>query len=175
MLDTATAYNRYKFLGHEFLTWLWYLIEKDDAVLTHSELPTMTLALGKRMVLENPRENHAETITIKGGYSNFDTGYLPLKQGALVTEISLETKSKETTWEFNLKGESLAVANMRISNLGPIESDEDIEGAVLEKIYLLEQIHTYTDTLFEKFLRLRVSNQWNQNVVPQMQQWLQNH
>jgi hypothetical protein len=175
MLDTATAYNRYKFIGHEFLTWLWYLIENDDDALNLSDLPTMTLALGKRMVLENPRENHAETITIKGGYSNFETGYLPLKQGALVTEISLETKSKETTWEFNLKGESLALANMRISNLGPIESDEDIEGAVLEKIYLLEQIHSYIDTLFQKFLILRVSNQWNQNIVPQMQQWLQHH
>ena len=175
MLDTATAYNRYKFIGHEFLTWLWFLIENDDAVFNMSDLPAMTLALGKRMVLENPRENHAETITIKGGYANFETGYLPLKQGALVTEISLETKSKETTWEFNLKGESLAVANMRISNLGPVESDEDIEGAVLEKIYLLEQIHSYIDTLFEKFLILRVSDQWHRKLVPQIQQWLQNN
>jgi len=175
MLDTATAYNRFKFIGHEFLTWLWYLIETDNAVLHHSELPTMTLALGKRMVLENPRENHAETITIKGDYSNFETGFLPLKQGALVTEISLEAKSKETTWEFNLKGESLAVTNMRISNLGPIENNEEIEGAVLEKIYLLEQIHTYVDSLFEKFLLLRVSDQWPHELVPQMQKWLRNN
>jgi hypothetical protein len=175
MLDTATAYNRFKFIGHEFLTWLWYLIEKNDAVLNHSDLPAMTLALGQRMVLENPRENHAETITIKGGYSNFETGFLPLKQGALVTEISLEAKSIETTWEFNLKGESLAVANMRISSLGPIENDEEIEAAVLEKVYLLEQIHTYIDILFEKFLNLRVSNQWRQEFIPQVQQWLRHN
>jgi len=175
MLDTATAYNRYKFIGHEFLTWLWYRIEMDNIVLNHSDLATMTLALGKRMVLENPRENHAETITIKGGYSNFETGFLPLKQGALVTEMSLEAKSQEVTWEFNLKGESLAVANMRISNLGPTETDEDIEASVLEKVYVLEQIHLYIDTLFEKFMILRISNQWDQKVVPQMQQWLQIH
>ncbi len=173
MLDTATAYNRFKFIGHEFLTWLWFLIEKDDTVLNSSDMPAMTLVLGKRMVLENPRENHAETITIKGGYSNFETGFLPLRQGALVTEITLEAKSKETTWEFNLKGESLSVTNMRISSLGPMEADDEIEGAVLEKVYLLEQIHTYIDTLFEKFLILRVSDQWNQSLVPQMQKWLQ--
>ncbi len=173
MLDTATAYNRYKFIGHEFLTWLWYHIEQDHAVLKHSDLPKMTLALGKRMVLENPRENHAETITIKGGYSNFETGFLPLQQGALVTEISLEAKSDETTWEFNLKGESLSVTNMRISNLGPVESDEDVEGAVLEKVYLLEMIHTYIDTLFERFLLLRVSDKWNHETIPHMQKWLQ--
>jgi len=175
MLDTATAYNRYKFIGHEFLTWLWFLIEKEEPLLHHSDLPEMALALGKRMVLENPRENKAETITIKGGHSNFETGYLPLKQGALVTEVSLETKSKEITWDFNLKGESLAVANMRISNLGPVETDEDMEGVVLEKVYLLEQIHTYLDILFEKFLILRVSDQWNQHVVPKMKLWLQHN
>ena len=172
MLDTATAYNQYKFIGHEFLTWLWYLIQNDHQNLDQKELPPLAVTLGKRIVLENPRENHAETITIKGGYSNFEAGFLPLSQGALVTEISLEAKSRETTWEFNLKGESLSIANMRISNLGPVESEEDVEGAVLEKIYLLEQIHLYIDTLFEKFLLRRVSDQWNRQQVPLMKQWI---
>ena len=27
MLDVAVAYNRYKFIGEEFLTWLWFLID----------------------------------------------------------------------------------------------------------------------------------------------------
>jgi len=173
MLDIATAYNRYKFIGHEFLTWLWYLLENDGQHLGQSEPLPMALVLGKRIVLENPRENHAETVTIKGDYSNFEAGILPLRQGALVTEISLEAKSAEITWEFNLKGESLSVANMRISNIGPIESQDDMEGAVLEKIYLLEKISVFIDSLFESFLHLRVSNQWIERVVPEMQQWLQ--
>ena len=33
MLDVSVSYNRYKFLGHEFLTWLWFLIEKDRKLL----------------------------------------------------------------------------------------------------------------------------------------------
>ena len=32
MLDLAVAYNRYRFLGDEFLTWLWYTIENDPDV-----------------------------------------------------------------------------------------------------------------------------------------------
>ena len=31
MLDIAVAYNRYKFLGNEFLTWLWFMIETDES------------------------------------------------------------------------------------------------------------------------------------------------
>ena len=31
MLDVAVAYNRFKFLGEEFLTWLWFVIDQDPA------------------------------------------------------------------------------------------------------------------------------------------------
>ena len=44
MLDIATAYNRYKFIGHEFLTWLLYLIETDGHRLGLSEPQSIALA-----------------------------------------------------------------------------------------------------------------------------------
>jgi hypothetical protein len=172
MLDIATAYNRYTFLGHEFLTWLWYLIETDGHRLGRSEPPTLVLSLGKRIVLENPREGHAEKITIKGDYANFEAGILPLRQGSLVTELSLEARSAETTWSFNLKGESLSVSTMKMSTTGPIESLDDVEGALLEKVYLLETILQFIDTLFERFIKMRVTNDWNERVVPQIRQWV---
>jgi len=175
MLDIATAYNRYKFLGHEFLTWLWYLIETDGHRLGQGDPPAIVLALGKRIVLENPREDHAEKVTIKGDYANFEAGILPLRQGSLVTELSLEAKSAEMTWEFNLKGESLSVANMKMTTTGPIESLDDVEGAVLEKVYLLETILQFIDTLFERFLKMRVSNEWEAKTVSKIQQWLVNN
>ena len=172
MLDIATAYNRYKFLGHEFLTWLWYLIETDGHRLGRIEPPDIILILGKRIVLENPRENHAEKVTIKGAYANFEAGILPLRQGSLVTELSLEAKSAEMKWEFNLKGESLSVSNMKMSTTGPIESLDDVEGALLEKVYLLEKILNFIDTLFERFIKIRVSNEWDDKVVPQIRTWV---
>jgi hypothetical protein len=172
MLDIATAYHRYKFIGHEFLTWLWYLIEADGHRLGQTDPPALVLALGKRIVLENPRENHAEKITIKGDYANFEAGMLPLRQGSLVTELALEAQSAEMKWEFNLKGESLSVTNMKMSTTGPIESWDDVEGALLEKVYLLETILQFIDTLFERFLRMRVSPEWDQRTVPEIRQWI---
>ena len=172
MLDIATAYNRYKFLGHEFLTWLWYLMETDGDRLGQTQPQSLFLALGKRIVLENPREDHAEKITIKGDYANFEAGMLPLRQGSLVTELSLEAKSAEMTWTFTLKGESLSVSAMKMSTTGPIESLDDVEGAVLEKIYLIETILQFIDTLFERFIKIRVSDDWNKRVVPNIRQWI---
>ena len=175
MLDIATAYNRYKFIGHEFLTWLWYLIETDGHRLGQADPPAIVLALGKRIVLENPRENHAEKVTIKGAYANFEAGILPLRQGSLVTELSLEAKAAEMTWEFNLKGESLSVSGMKMSTTGPIESLDDVEGALLEKVYLLEKILKFIDKLFERFIKVRVSNDWENKTVPKIRQWIINN
>jgi hypothetical protein len=172
MLDIATAYNRYKFIGHEFLTWLWFLIETDGHRLGQPDPQPIALSLGKRIVLENPREDHSEKVTIKGDYANFEAGILPLRQGSLVTELSLEAKSAEMSWEFNLKGESLSVSSMKMSTTGPIESLDDVEGAVLEKVYLIETMLQFIDTLFERFINIRVTKDWDDKTVPEIQQWI---
>ena len=54
MLDVAVAYNRYKFLGEEFLTWIWYVIEKNQNLLKSFDPDFVALEIGNRIVLENP-------------------------------------------------------------------------------------------------------------------------
>ena len=66
MLDVSVAYNRYKFLGHEFLTWLWYMIETDTAKLLDPKAELEDMYIGNRVVLENSSHNRDEVITIKG-------------------------------------------------------------------------------------------------------------
>ena len=53
-----------------------------------------------------------------------------------------------------------------------MESEEDMEGAVLEKVYLCEKAVQLTHDLFKEFIRLRVSEDWDKKVVPLMRQWM---
>ena len=69
MLDVAVSYNRYKFLGHEFLTWLWYVIDKERGVLEAQDGSEVSLQIGNRVVLENRKDEKLETITITGDSS----------------------------------------------------------------------------------------------------------
>ena len=55
MLDLSTAYNRYRFLGDEFLTWTWYLVETKPDVFRSADPDCTTLEIGNRVVLENRR------------------------------------------------------------------------------------------------------------------------
>ena len=58
MLDVAVAYRRYQFLGEEFLTWLWYVVEKNQDLIKNFDPRFVALEIGnlfKCRFVENPR------------------------------------------------------------------------------------------------------------------------
>ena len=171
MLDIAVAYNRYKFLGNEFLTWLWFMIETDQNRLRRYDPDLVSLNIGSRLVLENTRNNAKETITIKGEDASLEEGLLALKKGAVVTEIHLSYKAGDQRWQFSLKGESLNISNLKLPEAGPVETPEDLEGAVIEKAYLMEKVIGLVNNLFSHFIKLRVSNKWRNQTVSRIRKW----
>ena len=172
MLDVAVSYNRYKFIGHEFLTWLWYVVDNKESDLQQFDDDQFYLEIGNRIVLENSRTEDIETITIKGNEAGMEEGLLSLKKGAIVTELNLIYRFGDHDWQFNIKGESLHMSGVKLPETGNIETKEDIEGAVLEKIYLYDQLNQIMDKIFKFFIKLRVSENWEKEHVPAMKKWI---
>ena len=173
MIDIATAYNKYKFLGYEFLTWLWFAMENEPEHVAVPDHMIRSAHIGDRIVLENPQMDRIERITAKGDSANFDTGMLSLQQGALVTEISLLLKGDGHEWRFVIKGENLSISNLKTPPTAPVETAEDVESAVLEKAFLVEQALACVDHLFRIFIKQRISLAWQQRIVPDMLKWIQ--
>ena len=172
MLDVAVAYNRYQFLGEEFLTWLWYVIEKDQNLIKNFDNDFIALEIGNRIVFENRKKESGERITIKGDGASLEEGILTLKKGALVTELNVIYKSAELSWQFSLKGESLNFSSFNLPNTGLLESDEDLEGFVLEKIFLYDKVLKIFENIYMQFIKLRLSNNWQKKMVPKIRDWI---
>jgi len=172
MIDVSVSYNRYKFLGEEFLTWLWFVIEKDHTLLNELDPDGVQVAIGNRIVLENRHKDTVESITIKGDNAGLEEGVISLRKGAVVTEMNLSYKSGDNQWVFNLKGESLSFSGLKPPETAPIDRKEDIEGAVLEKIFLFDRVFSFVDKVFANFINLRVSNAWLEREVPRMRVWI---
>jgi hypothetical protein len=172
MIDVSVSYNRYKFIGEEFLTWLWFVIEKDTTFLSELDPKGAQVTIGNRIVLENRHQDTVESITIKGDDAGLEEGVISLRKGAVVTEMNLSYKSGDHQWAFNLKGESLNFSGLKLPETGPIDRKEDIEGAILEKIYLFDQVFRFVDAVFGKFIQLRVTNAWLEREVPRMRAWI---
>jgi hypothetical protein len=172
MLDVAVAYNRYKFLGEEFLTWLWYIIENNQPLLKSFDQDFIGLEIGNRIVFENRRKESAERITIKGEEAGLEEGILALKNGALVTELNMIYRSADLAWQFTLKGESLNISSLNIPKTELPDSDEDLEGFVIEKLFLYDKSLQFLKKIFTHFVSLRISNKWQRKEISSIRNWI---
>ena len=173
MLDIAVAYSRFQFLGEEFLTWLWYVIDNDFKLLRQLDKDLATLEIGNRMVLVNRRDHDTgKTVTIRGDHTGMDEGMLTLRKGGMVAEMHLIYKAGDHEWQFSLKGESLNLSSLKVPATGTVESRDDIEGAVIEKIDLCNKAVGLINRLYGHFIKLRLGNDWHRNIVPSVRQWI---
>ena len=179
MLDIATAYNKYKFLGNEFLTWIWYLIETEKNI---SEIigskETISLEIGNSIVLENSLgDKSKERITIKGDQAGLEEGTTALKKGAVVTQINLicrldQNQDGEEAYKFTIKGESFSLTGLKTPSTEKSGSEDEIEGLILEKAYLLMKLTQVIDTLFLKFIERRISEEWKNKELQEIRNWI---
>jgi hypothetical protein len=172
MLDIAVAYNRFKFLGDEFLTWLWFVIEQDPGVFKNADPELTSFEIGNRMVLEKKHKKAVERITIKGEEAGLEEARMALKNGALVTELNLVYRSAQQKWQFTLKGESLNLSSLQTPKISPPESADELEARVLEKIFLYDKILQFLAKLYKTFIKLRTSNRWQGREVSRIKKWL---
>jgi hypothetical protein len=171
MLDIAVAYNRFKFLGDEFLTWLWFVIEQDPAVIRKADPDISSFEIGNRIVLEKKHKEAFERITIKGEDAGLEEARVALQNGALVAELNLIYRSGQQKWQFTLKGESLNLSSLKTPKIADPESPEEVEGCVLEKIFLYDKILQFLEKLYKSFIKLRVSNRWQSHEIYLIKKW----
>jgi hypothetical protein len=170
MLDVSLTYYRYGFLGSEFLTWLWFYIVTTD----HDKLfdnKNEIIEIGNKIVLERKTNDAVEKVTIKGKDPGLEEGILSLKKGAVVKELNLLYRKEDKEWSFTLTGENLSLSNLKTPDIGFIETKKDVEGFVVEKIFLYDSLYFLVDGLYKKFIKLRVSSGWI-NVVSEMNKWI---
>ncbi|RPH52159.1 MAG: hypothetical protein EHM85_03860 [Desulfobacteraceae bacterium] len=170
MLDVSLTYYRYGFLGGEFLTWLWfYIVNNDQNELFDNK--KVFLEIGNKIVLERKANDAVEKVTINGKDAGLEEGIISLKKGAVVKELNLLYRKEDKEWSFTITGESLGISNLKVPDIGFIESKKDVAGFVVEKVFLYDSLYQLTDGLYKKFIKLRVSNGWV-TVVSDMNKWI---
>jgi hypothetical protein len=166
MLDLAAAYNRYRFLGDEFLTWVWYLVDNKQDVFRSVDPDCTALEIGNRIVLENRRGKSVERISIRGDEAGLEEGKLALTKGALVSEMSLVFKTGEHVWNFSVKGESLNVSGLKTPGASQPASQEEMELFLIDRAGQLNKILIFVQNLFRAFIQARVAGSWTRSVAP---------
>ncbi|HEX6244591.1 MAG TPA: hypothetical protein VFZ61_26915 [Polyangiales bacterium] len=181
-----------RFVGREFLLWLWFESELFDATLSTREQGTFGLWLEKRLVLSEGQEKTSIVGPSPGAGREAKEallrGQLPESAGVRIAWHGDETS-------FTCKAESLGVAGLKLKTvLGAAEDEpnpllEELRGApakrprraaepeelhevFYERMHLTGEFEALLEQLFRDFLALRLSDAWDREVVPLLRKWV---
>ena len=157
-----------RFLGKEFLLWLWWRSEQDYASIDLDALGTVDFWLGDRIQFRTEGDD-PQISDFKGGApATTAEAKMAVRVGKIVETASLVLKIKERQYDLQLKGEGLEIVGLRV----PSECDEGVDEQIFERMFLLEEATAILDQLFYRFCEMRLGKGWNTHVLPDMRAWV---
>jgi len=158
--------------GREFLTWLWFKSEERNGMISIPGIGETEVRFVRRLVLESGDGEYTESVVCQGLHADLREGREALRQGKKIREARLQVTRDAATWEFTFKADRFEFQSLKM----PVVMDDDEEqdnrdGRVLERIYLLETVVNCMDELYGLFAALRRSEAWQQE-QGRMEKWL---
>jgi recombination associated protein RdgC len=169
--ETAEAVS---LIGREFLTWLWFKSEERNGRIKTSDTEEVELHFLKRIVLEAGEGEYSQGVVCHGIHAELKEGKEALRQGKKVKEAGIKLIHNQNEWEFTFKADSFHFQSLKLPQTDWQETQEDPSGRLLERIYLIENAVKTIDRLYESFLQIRYSPQWEGKETKLLTKWLEN-
>ncbi len=186
-----------RFVGREFLLWLWFESELFEGTLATAEHGAFGLWIEKSFTLSAGKE----TTRIKGALPAASReAKEALLRGKLPEACGLHLSLRDQETSFTLKAEQMAFAGLRLPTVlggdaeapklldepgppprgkskkkgqgkgGEDPSDEAHE-AFYERMHLTRDVEALVEALYREFLGLRLGAAWHAVVTPALEAW----
>lgn len=172
-VSAPTAIDDGKFIGFEFLTWLWYTIENQVGGFNIGNNTRLEIALGDRLTLCLPDEVKEQVSCVTQANSLVEA-HTALQQGKMVKSIQLVVRTigqDEREYIINIDTSLLAIKGMKTPKAAPPD-DDDVDGYFLENMFFLEEVLASVKYLFGVFMNQRLDPVWNSDVLPKINGWI---
>jgi hypothetical protein len=166
-MDLVERVENTRFLGREFLVWLWFKSELHEAEFSRPDGSPFELWLDSQLGMRFMYEP-TERIAFKGvapaarveAKLALQRGWLPVKARICVT---LDTKD----FSFVFEADALAKTAVKLPMLTESDSDERF----FERMHLLELLDELLNEQYSEFLQLRRSVVWDPELAPAIVAW----
>ena len=177
-----------RFVGREFLLWLWFESEVFDATLETREHGSFGLWLERKLVLSLAKESTRITAPNPGLGPEAKAA---LQRGQLPQSAGLRITIKDTETSLVLDAERLALTGLKLNTVldqedeePPTELMEELTGTrrkpgraqeqledaddevFYERMRLTTEVESVLEALYRDFLELRLTPAWDEHVVP---------
>lgn len=169
-MDLVDLIDEKRFLGQEFLTWLWWKSEERGGSVFLPDRGDVTVVFEKHMLLEYGEGESSEKLICSGLQSELQEARTGLLMGKKLEQARIQLAHAEQEWNFTLAAALMEFRNVRLPKTGGTEGDgsgspEETEGMILERIFLFEELVRLVNELFLMFMEVRVSETWRDELV----------
>jgi hypothetical protein len=166
-VDLVERIERNRFVGREFLLWLWFESELFETNLAPTGQARCALWIEARMTLSFEKD---ESVLKSASPAASPEAKEALRQGKLPREARLRLTTGDREFAFSFKGDTLGLAGVSVPQELKDKGDEMHE-VFYERMRLLEELQDILEALWADFLTLRLSEAWNASIVPLMKRF----
>jgi recombination associated protein RdgC len=174
-MDLVDIISEKRFLGQEFLTWLWYKSEERGGSVFLPGSGDIQLVFEKHMLLESGEGESLERLICKGLQAELQEARTGLRMGKKLEQARIYLAKDDYEWRLTLGATLFEYRNVSLPRtISPNEEAADPmawEANVLERAGMSEALMHTIDELFRMFLQLRTSVEWPQELV-RLKAWI---
>jgi len=160
-----------EFLGNEFLVWLWFRSETDRGLFDLGEKGTAELWFDGKITLQSETERGVETITCAGETPNMKEARFALAEDKRIIQAAIKLDTGDNQWSFILDSTWMNFKTFKSPKVIQ-DREEDPDGIFYEKMFLIEEAVSVMDEIYQSFIKLRVSPEWETEERPALIKWI---
>lgn len=172
-MDLVDLIIEKRFLGQEFLTWLWFKSEERGGTIALSS-GDIILVIEQHLLLESGEGESLERVVCQGKQAELKEAKTAMAMGKKLEQARMRMARGDYEWRLSMSGGLMEYRNVRPPKTMSMSEDSDEtsrEGRLLDRIGLLEETIRTMDELFKLFLHIRLSADWN-NERSRVQAWI---
>lgn len=158
-------------LGQDFLTWLWFVCDAQQRLFDLPDGRTFAVHIDDCITVQGGEGESIETATVKSPRGVLTEALTGLQTGKKVAKAKILFAIDQDEWKTNISAVDLKSSSLKTPVVTPIDPEEDPDGHVLEKMYLVEQYYQMVDSAFQAFLDERFGSDWSAE-ASQVKQWI---
>jgi DNA recombination-dependent growth factor C len=169
--ESSNARDEGRFLGYEFLTWLWFHSEDRGGRIELEDGRIAEFHPGERMALSRPDDGRERVVCMSPAVS-LEEARTALQRGKLVEEVQIFLRIGENEYSFRLDTDLASMRSLRTPTQMREPGEEDVDGRFLEKMFFIEEVFDCLDSAYLRFLTHRLGKSWESTIRPRMNRML---
>ena len=173
-MDLVDLIQEKHFIGQEFLAWLWYKAEERGGNVELPGTGDILVVFEKHMLLEFGEGAESEKLICRGLQTELKEARAGLALGKKPEQARIRLARGEYEFSVTLTAATMEFRSVRLPKTAGVDEDDEadnLEGQLLERIGLFEELSGLVNDLFRMFINIRASSQWPDELV-KMRSWV---